>query len=344
MFWKRQVPIAIVFVVGVLTLFGWFVEQETIRSFVEDDATQWYDVIASFAVILGALNLLKLQGKKVLNRKKDWQYSVLAILGFCFAFFAGFIFRGGNEIVITDPGSNLPNVAKVIADEQDSDVDNVLSGLRVLPQEEELKLDKSYMLLADAELAVAKLAEAGAVSKIETQRWGGHLLSEGSLFKWMFDNMFTPLAATMFALLAFFVASASYRAFRIRNFEATLLLSAGIILMLGRVPIGNTISSWFVAYVVVLIATIVVNSVAKNRMATLATAVAGLTLVTFAGFIMGWPVDRPAFFYLPKLQEWIYLYPNIAGMRAVMIGIALGMVGTSLRIILGIEKSFMGEK
>ena len=40
----------------------------------------------------------------------------------------------------------------------------------------------------------------------------------------MFTYMVAPMQATMFALLAFFVASASYRAFRIRIFEATLLL------------------------------------------------------------------------------------------------------------------------
>ena len=266
MFLKRQVPIAIVFVIGVLTLFGWFIKQETIESFVNDDATQWYDIIASFAIILGALNLLKLQGLKVFNKKKDWQYSTLAIIGFLFAIFCGFFFRGTEDT------------------------------------------------------------------------WGAHLLSTTSLFNWMFKYIYTPLGATMFALLAFFVASASYRAFRIRNFEATLLLVSGIILMLGRVPIGSKISSWFVLYILVLGIGIVINSIVRSKTILFAWIGLGLLGVTIAGFLTGWPIDKPSFLFLPTLQEWIYLVPNIAGARALMIGIALGMIGTSLRVILGIEK------
>ena len=45
--------------------------------------------------------------------------------------------------------------------------------------------------------------------------WGDHIQDKDSLFTWMFDSLFYPLDATMFALLAFFVASASYREFRI---------------------------------------------------------------------------------------------------------------------------------
>ena len=147
----------------------------------------------------------------------------------------------------------------------------------------------------------------------------------------------------MFALLAFYVASASYRAFRIRNFEATLLLASGIIIMLGRVPIGHKISAWFIAYILVFIITIFINTIFKNKNISFFTFLLGLIIVSFSGYQMGWPIDKPGFLFLPTLQEWIYLYPNVAGARAIMIGIALGMIGTSVRIILGIEKSFMGE-
>jgi len=274
MIWKRQIPILIVAVVGALTLFGWFIEEPNIEAFVNDDATQWYDILASFAIILGGLNLMKLQMQKVAKQKKGWQYSLVAIGGFIFAITAGFIIKG---------------------------------------------VDDSVAL------------------------WGAHVTTEGSLFKWMFDYMFAPMSATMFSLLAFFVASASFRAFRIRNFEATLLLVAGIIIMIGRVPLGSVISSWFVMYLLVLIIGIGVNTWKKDRMITFGTVAVGLISVTIAGMSMGWPVEEPGIFFLPTIQEWIYYYPNVAGARAIMIGIGLGIFATSIRYILGIEKSYIGE-
>jgi hypothetical protein len=123
-------------------------------------------------------------------------------------------------------------------------------------------------------------------------------IDEGTTFDWLFNYLMYPMSSTMFALLAFFVASAAYRAFRARNVDSTLLLVAAFIVMLGQVPIGSIwVPSW-------------------------------------------WP-----FFLAPDwLKDRIMEIGNTAGQRAILIGASLGVVSTSLRILLGIERSYLGEE
>ncbi|MFH0889205.1 MAG: hypothetical protein V1871_08365 [Planctomycetota bacterium] len=66
-------------------------------------------------------------------------------------------------------------------------------------------------------------------------------LEEGSLLDWIFKNAITPLSATMFSIIGFFIASAAFRAFRARSWEATLLLLSGVIIILGQTPLGGMI-------------------------------------------------------------------------------------------------------
>ncbi len=106
---------------------------------------------------------------------------------------------------------------------------------------------------------------------------------------WLYDHIQVPLGATMFSLLAFFIASAAYRAFRARSPEATLLLLSAIIVMLGQVPVGEAI--W----------------------------------------------DG-----LPQVKDWLLDNINTASKRAIMMGVGLGMVSTALKIIFGIEKTYLG--
>ncbi len=120
----------------------------------------------------------------------------------------------------------------------------------------------------------------------------------GSLFYDIFNSVQYPLSATMYSLLAFFVASASYRAFRAKNREATLLLIAAFIILLGRTPFGVMLTSWI--------------------------------------------PDSTSLLQIPNLAIWIMNSPNLAGQRAIMIGIGLGVISMSLRLILGIERSYLG--
>ncbi|HWR84106.1 MAG TPA: hypothetical protein VN285_12465 [Candidatus Deferrimicrobium sp.] len=121
----------------------------------------------------------------------------------------------------------------------------------------------------------------------------------GSLFYIIFDAVLVPLQSTMYSLLAFFVASASYRAFRAKNREATLLLIAAFVILLGRTPFGTMVSGWIPEWL----------SIAQ----------------------------------IPNLAIWIMNSPNLAGQRAILIGIGLGVISMSLRLILGIERSYLGD-
>ena len=324
---KRYIPIAIVAIFGSLTLSAWFIDNETIETFANDDATQFFDIIAAFAVFLGALNLLKLQFIKFIKKQKGWQYSAISIISFFFAFIIGFFIRGA--YFVED---------KVFFTEEAALESLIIVDISEAQQEQAYKVqENSFKDLSDAKDFAIK---QNLITPVD---WGAHVQKNGSLFQWMFKYIFSPLSATMFALLAFFVASASFRAFRARNFEASLLLLAGIIIMIGRVPAGGLISSWMVMYLIVLVSGLYIHYLKKKNNVTIIFTLAGFILVTIAGMITGWPIDKPSIFYLPLLQEWIYLVPNAAGSTAILMGIGLGIVVTSLRYIFGLEKSYLGE-
>lgn len=117
----------------------------------------------------------------------------------------------------------------------------------------------------------------------------GIITKKGYIFNQMYIYIYAQLQATMFSLLAFYMASAAFRAFRARNLEATLLLITATIVMLGRVSVAPYIHA-----------------------------------------------------KLPDFVEWILNYPNMAAQRGIRIGVGLGMIATSLKIILGIERTYLG--
>ncbi len=118
---------------------------------------------------------------------------------------------------------------------------------------------------------------------------------QGSIYNWLFEYVDSPMMETMFAMLAFYIASAAYRAFRARNTEATLLLITATLVMLWRVPMGEAFLRLF----------------------------------------------------SDKLPDYINMFVmngfNVSVQRGIIIGAALGGAAMSLRIILGIERTYMGK-
>lgn len=57
-------------------------------------------------------------------------------------------------------------------------------------------------------------------------------------------KILTAVGSAIFSLLAFYMASAAYRAFRIRTLEAGLMMGAALIVMLGQTPFGMYLTGW----------------------------------------------------------------------------------------------------
>ena len=194
----------------------------------------------------------------------------------------------------------------------------------------------SYNSLAE-NIKSINSAVPGFIS-IKSVDWGKHVEEDGTFIKWLFDSAYSPIDMTMFALLAFFVASASYRAFRIRNFEASLLLIAGVLVMLGAIPVGMLIPSWFFAYMFLFIIFAFLAPLFKNKQIFTYALLGGSILLLSVIFL----IDI-SFLNAKSIMTWIIKVPTVAGKKAIMIGVALGIVGTSLRIIFGRDKSFLGD-
>jgi hypothetical protein len=133
---------------------------------------------------------------------------------------------------------------------------------------------------------------AGIVVTVLVGLWnGGKETIDGAMtaFGWIYSYTLVPLQGTMFAILAFFIASAAYRSFRARSREAAVLLVAAVIVMMGRVPLGEY-------------------------------------MLPISGDLSG----------------WILNVLNAAVRRAILIGVSLGAIALSFKIIFGVERSYLG--
>lgn len=65
------------------------------------------------------------------------------------------------------------------------------------------------------------------------------------VLKWIFDTFYSPLMSTVFALLAFYIVSATYRAFRVSSLYGGVMVFSALIVMAGQVPVGNWLFGHF---------------------------------------------------------------------------------------------------
>ncbi|MGB4238305.1 MAG: hypothetical protein WBJ87_01650 [Candidatus Hydrothermia bacterium] len=156
---------------------------------------------------------------------------------------------------------------------------------------------------------------------------------------YFYNSIFIPLQATMFAILSFFIASAAYRAFRAKEINSALLLVSAVLVMLGRIPLGQSAAPYVITVIFLIFAVYFFAESAgvtepKIKIAYILVALIFVALIYPLGFV---------YFrqHIPEFADWIMNVPQMAGKRGIMIGIALGGIAMSIRIILGIERTYM---
>lgn len=207
---KKEVPMIITFVVGVIVILDYFFQlgSGTLSlEYFSREIQNWMLIVAAFAMGLAAINLIRLHLVQIKQRKTGWYNSVALIV---------------TLVVMSIIGISMG--------------------------------------------------------------------TDSPLYRYWYNALLVPIDATIFSLLAFYITSAAYRAFRARNFDAAVLLITAFIVMLGRAPIGEHI--WSSA---------------------------------------------------PSVANWIMDYPNMAGQRGIIIGSAIGAVSLGLRILAGMERTYLGQ-
>jgi len=253
---------------GIIMLLQFFVPLE----FVQRDMLQWVNdsaiVVATFGLAIGLASLVHVHSARIRRRARGWGFSVVTLA--C-------------AVVVAVIGLLKSDWGPVVAHSQRYDIlpNGVTAGV----------IEVTHTLFGyQTETAFTNTLAAAALVPLQQRTV--------PMFDWFYNYIMYPLMSTVFALLAFYMMTAAYRAMRAKSWEAGLLLAAALIVLLGQVPVDQ--------------------------------------------FVRLPAIDGMSLFEWLKLR--ILDYPNTAAKRSIIIGVALGGLATSIKILTGIEKPYLGGR
>ena len=267
--------------------------------------------IGAMAVGLGIINLLSLHLNKIIYKKKDYFFSLTLLLSLFITLIILSIDWYQNEKLVNEANKflTLSKFSEVIVNDEKVHNKQVLAvdirnqklieklenDIRLIDKtnlnineikERELKevLDKVEKTIANVKQDYKdtkynlnlsrRLRNLSIVYKEYLQYKNNNSLIK-KLYLVCFDGLFNPLCMSMFSLLGFYVATAAFKAFKIKSFESFLMMLSAVIVILGQVPFGVKIWSGFPQLRMWLLS---VPSTGAFRAITLGAFIAGLVM------------------------------------------------------------------
>jgi hypothetical protein len=289
-------------------------------------ASSTAQIISAMLLVLGVISIFRVHFGRLLKAQKDWFFSaVLLISMFTMLFFGMANFSERRSLDVT-----LAEIDKAADAQEMSDrwvQVAILGGESQAFTTQQNAENDAFRRLRKGEIAreefesrkaeareVFETAVAASTAQVEAAAASGEMTPEIAALaragaraqqsrgfiaqsqRFVFTDMLQVLDAATFSLIAFFILSAAFRAFRLRSIEATILMFTALIILLSFVPLGLAITS-------------------------------GLPSDQFIGNLR-----------LDSISDWILAYLNTPAIRAINLGLALGVLAMGMRILFGLER------
>jgi len=241
---------------------------------INDGLSNSINVVATMALGLGVINLFYVHGGNVLKRKEGWPLSIVVFATF------GIVFT----FMIWEKGIEATESAL------QARTQSALAAYRAAAEiKEPVARDQAFGALSADQMAMVR----------EYYAYNSTYHFKPRTF--YLESFINPLAATVMALLGFYITYAAYRAFRVRSLEATVMMISATIMILGTDPVGEWLSDGL------------------NRL--IGVDPGGVTLLD-----------------LPFWADFDNRVMMSGMQRGLWIGISIAIMAASLRILLGLEK------
>ncbi len=255
---KRKLPLYLMFIIAIWGFISIFMGKSQIHDFDTLLRNKLLLVVGAFAIILGLGSLIIYHMQKIKHKAQYWQYSYIMLIALVLSsiiglfggvhgegalptIFGGTILHGYQkhvyaflnkeelETFLTNPGKYADPEKSIIALPETMDENLSRYDAAVLRRSIRMENKKRKML-------GEKIAPMiSPVSGKEVPFIRAFSINIQSLY----EGILVPCASTMFAMLAFYMCSAAFRAFRMRNLHAGVLLISAFIVMLGQIPLAT---------------------------------------------------------------------------------------------------------
>lgn len=324
---RNYLPPIICGVCGVIMMLHFFLPENTmLYKTMMEWVTNSTIVVGVFGLFIGLASLVHNHGNRIARRSPGWGYSVITLSFTAIVALTGIISQNVGPSVVSKPldkynYDNRKNQDHTL-------ITHTLFGYK----------DETYK----TNLVAAANADAPEMKGEEIT------VRKVPLFMFFYNYVIMPMGATTFSLLAFYMITATYRAMRAKSWEASLLLISSIIILIGQVPIEEIplIGKWIMGHaqlIVYMSLILYILYAAMKQFFSRNFITCGILSASAALIGVIW-YYTPANVDFEAMKSIILNYPNNAAKRGILIGVQLGSLATSIKILSGIEKPYMGGR